>query len=77
MLPKKLAPFLFGLLLSGVMSLLVSGIATWRAVGIGTDFFRGWASAWWMAWLIAFPVVLVAAPLVRRAVDWLLGEVTD
>ena len=32
MLPHKFAPMLFGLLLSGMMSLLVSGVATWRAV---------------------------------------------
>jgi hypothetical protein len=31
MLPKKLAPALFGLILSGLMSLLVSGISTYRA----------------------------------------------
>ncbi|MDO9095996.1 MAG: DUF2798 domain-containing protein [Rubrivivax sp.] len=42
MLPKKFAPALFGLTLSGLMSLLVSGISTYRAVGIGD----GYASLW-------------------------------
>jgi hypothetical protein len=38
MLPKKLAPMLFGPLLSGMMSLLVSGLATWRAIGLDPGF---------------------------------------
>ena len=33
MIPKKYAPILFGLLLSGLMSFLVAGISTLRAVG--------------------------------------------
>ena len=33
MIPKKFAPMLFGAILSGLMSLLVSGIATIRAAG--------------------------------------------
>lgn len=68
MLPRKFAPVLFGFLLSGLMSLLVSGISTWHAIGIGASFMSGWIHAWLMAWPMAFPVVLVAAPLARRAV---------
>lgn len=69
MIPKKYAPVLFGLVLSGLMSLLVSGISTWRAAGGVENFGALWGSAWLMAWLIAFPVVLVVAPLARRAVQ--------
>jgi hypothetical protein len=67
-IPQKFAPLLFGLILSGFMSLLVSGIATARAVGLGPGFPLTWASGWLSAWLIAFPVVLVVAPLTRRMV---------
>jgi hypothetical protein len=45
MLPQKIAPMLFGLLLSGMMSLLVSGVATWRATGLAPGFVAGWAGA--------------------------------
>jgi len=72
MLPKTLAPALFGLILSGLMSLLVSGISTYRAVGVGEDHAGLWISAWLTAWLVAFPVVLVVAPLARRAVSMLV-----
>ena len=76
MIPQKFAPALFGLILSGLMSLLVAGISTYRAVGLGEDFFGLWASAWLTAWLIAFPVVLVVAPLTRRLVGWLVHQRT-
>ncbi len=63
---------LFGLILSGTMSLLVSGIATFRATGLAANFAGLWTSAWLTAWLIAFPVVLVVAPLARQAVQLLV-----
>lgn len=69
MFPKKLAPMLFGFILSGLMSLLVSGISTFRAVGPIPHFASLWASAWLMAWLFAFPIVLVVAPVARKAVE--------
>ncbi len=73
MLPRKYAPALFGLMLSGMMSLLVSGISTWRAVGLSPDFVATWTEAWLTAWPIAFPAVLVAAPVARGAVERLVA----
>ena len=74
MLPSKFAPALFGLILSGLMSLLVSGISTYRAVGFVHGLAGLWVSAWLTAWLVAFPVVLVIAPLARRAVALLVAS---
>lgn len=74
MFPKQWAPALFGLILSGLMSLLVSGISTYRAVGLGESYVGLWASAWLTAWLVAFPVVLVVAPLTRRTVALLVDS---
>ncbi|MEQ8656509.1 MAG: DUF2798 domain-containing protein [Hyphomicrobiales bacterium] len=68
MLPQRFAPVLFGFILSGLMSLLVSGIATWRALGLPPDFFTLWIAAWINAWIVAFPAVLVVAPITRRLV---------
>jgi hypothetical protein len=72
MLPKQLAPAIFGLILSGLMSSLVSGISTYRAVGFGESYAGLWVSAWLTAWLVAFPMVLVVAPLARRTVALLV-----
>lgn len=74
MFPKRFAPALFGLILSGFMSLLVSGIATYRAAGIAPGFLGLWAAGWITAWLVAFPAVLVLAPLTRRAVGALVAR---
>ena len=74
MVPKRYAPALFGLILSGLMSLLVSGISTYRAVGFSESYAALWVGAWLTAWLVAFPVVLVVAPLARRTVDLLVAS---
>lgn len=69
MIAKRFAPLLFGLILSGLMSMLVSGLSTLRAVGPVHGFASLWASAWLMAWAVAFPAVLVMAPLARKLVE--------
>lgn len=74
MLAKRLAPALSGLILSGLMSWLVAGVSTYRAVGFGDTLAGLWLSAWLTAWAVAFPAVLVVAPLARRSVAWLLDE---
>lgn len=67
-LPSRFGPLLFGALLSGFMSLLVSGVATFRAIGLPPDFVHQWLRAWLASWPFAFAAVLVVAPLVRRIV---------
>ncbi|MFN4361584.1 MAG: DUF2798 domain-containing protein [Hylemonella sp.] len=74
MLPARYAPALFGLILSGLMSLLVSAISTLRAVGPDANWLPLWMGAWLTAWLVAFPVVLVVAPLTRRIVQRLVRQ---
>lgn len=71
MIPRKYGPLLFSLILSGLMSLLVSGISTFRAIGLVTNFSNLWSIAWLTAWLFAFPVVLLITPLTRKAVQLL------
>ena len=70
----RFAPILFGFLLSGLMSLVVSGIATLRAIGFVDGFPGLWMSSWASSWLVAFPTVLVVAPFVRRVVARLVRE---
>ena len=68
MIPARYAPILFGFILSGLMSLLVSGIATLRTVALSPDFPMFWLGAWLPSWAVAFPTVLVVAPIARKAV---------
>ena len=72
-LPARWAPVAFGFLLSGLMSLVVSGIATVQARGLEPGLVGGWMEAWLSSWAVAFPTVLVVAPFVRR----LVAQLTD
>lgn len=64
----RYAPLLFGFLVSGTMSLMVSGIATLRAAGHVDGFVGLWMSAWIPSWMVAFPTILVVGPIMRRFV---------
>jgi ABC-type glycerol-3-phosphate transport system permease component len=55
--------------LSLMMSFIISGTSTLRALGIVDGFFFKWMSAWGVSWLVAFPTVLIVLPLVRRVVS--------
>ncbi len=68
MIPARYAPIVFGLFLSGMMSLIVSGISMLRVTDAWDGFFGIWMSAWLTSWVVAFPVVLFVAPLARRMV---------
>lgn len=76
MIPARFAPVVFGFILSGLMSCMVSGIATVRALGVVQGFFGEWMSSWVFSWTIAFPVVLVVAPVTRRMVSVLVKSET-
>jgi Protein of unknown function (DUF2798) len=71
-LPKRFAPILTGFLLSGFMTLIISAVATFRNIGFTEDFFGKWFAAYLNGWVIAFPTVLVVAPLVRKLVSLLI-----
>ncbi len=71
MIPSRYAHVAFGFVLSALMSLLVSGIATFRNTGLVDGFLGLWVGAWLPSWLIAFPVVLFVAPVARRIVGGL------
>jgi len=74
MIPARFTPFLFGLLLSAQMSLIISGVTTFRAVGLKEGFVELWLTAWLASWCIAFPCVLVVAPITRKLVAVLTRE---
>ncbi len=72
MIPARFAPILFGFILSGLMSCMVAGIATFRAAGMSADFPMLWMGGWLASWAISFPVVLVVAPFTRKLVSKLI-----
>ncbi len=77
MIPARYQHVLFGLILSGLMSFIVSGIATVRTVGWIDGFIGLWMSNWLPSWAVAFPTVLVVAPITRRLVARLVRQDTQ
>ena len=73
-LPKRYAPILFGLLMSGVVALIVSGAITLLRVGAIPGWINIWLSNYALAWSVAFPSVIVAAPVTRRLVALLTTD---
>lgn len=74
MIPRRFEPLVFGLVLSGLMSFVVSGIATLRVTGPVPEFPNLWIGAWLTAWVFAFPVVLFVAPVARRIVGRMMDS---
>lgn len=74
MIPVRFVPVVFGFILSGLMSLIVSGISTLRAVGLTPEMPGMWMGAWTVSWLVAFPTVLVVVPIARRIVGRLTAK---
>ena len=77
MIPARYSHILFGLILSGLMSFLVSCIATLRAIGLDDGFMGTWMLSWLSSWAVAFPTVLVVAPITRRIVARLVRREAD
>jgi hypothetical protein len=67
-LPARFNTIALPFVLTFIMTNVVSGVSTWRAVGLVPEFARLWMSAWGLSWAVAFPVVLVVLPLSRRIV---------
>lgn len=69
MISQRYAQLLYSLLLSGMMSCIVSGVVTLRTSALDLTLPGIWLSAWLSSWLVAFPAVIVVAPLTRRLVN--------
>jgi len=68
MIPPRLAPLVIAFFVSGAMSFLVSGLATWRALGMIPGFTGIWMVSWIFAWAVAFPALVVFRPVVTKVV---------
>ena len=69
MIPKRFSPIVFAVLLTGLMTFVISGVATVINVGLPPDFISRWARAWLPNWAIACPVLLLVRPLVTRLTE--------
>jgi Zn-dependent protease with chaperone function len=67
-LPRRFAPFVYGIIQSGITTAIASGIATAQALGFNTLAVGAWIVAWLAAWAVMLPVVILIAPLIQKAV---------
>ncbi|MCV2403401.1 DUF2798 domain-containing protein [Marinomonas sp. C2222] len=68
-IPRRFTPILFGGLLSLIMVCVVSAFVLTISQGIQPDFTSVWLKSCLTTWPVAFPTVLVVAPLVRKLVE--------
>jgi hypothetical protein len=68
MIPARFAPVLFGFILSGLMSCIVSAIATLRAIGLPPEFFGTWMVVLGLRLGRGLSRRPVVAPITRRFV---------
>lgn len=74
MIPARYQHFVYGFILSGLMSFMVSGIATYRSLGMIDGFFMIWISNWLPSWSVAYPTLLCVSPIARRIVSKLVRQ---
>ena len=69
MIPAKYSKLTFSFFLSIFMSCVVSGVSVLNTTGLVDTFLNLWMTAWLKSWVVAFPTILIVAPLTRRLVD--------
>jgi fructose-specific phosphotransferase system IIC component len=67
-IPARLAPLMFGALLSAIMVAVVSAFVLATTRGLHAGFVADWLRSCVTTWPVAFPIVTLVAPWVRRIV---------
>jgi hypothetical protein len=63
-IPRRYSHFVFGVIQSGLTSLIAAGIASFSLLGSG-KFLGNWLVSWLISWAMMLPIVLLAAPAIR------------
>lgn len=72
-IPAKYVNLVMPLILSLFMTFIVSGIATFKNLGISYKSLYPWFSAWVTSFPIAFPVLLIVLPFVRKIIKLIVA----
>ncbi len=72
MIPKKYEMILFAFLMSFFMAGFMSFVVTLINIGFVDGIVMIWLEAYWKAFLVAFPTILVVVPQVRKIVSKLI-----
>lgn len=63
--PRRHAHFVYGVIQSGLTTALATAVATFNSLATESFLFH-WLRSWAIAWALMLPVVVAAAPLLRR-----------
>jgi hypothetical protein len=66
-IPRKYGHFVYGVIQAGLTSAIAAGVASLSFFGT-IAFVENWLGSWLIAWMTTIPIVLVAAPGIRRLV---------
>jgi len=72
-IPRKYSHFLFGAIQAGLTSLIAAGIASFPLPTL-EEVIIHWLGSWLVAWAVMLPVVLSAAPVIRRLANSLTRD---
>ncbi|OUR69513.1 hypothetical protein A9Q76_09385 [Arcobacter sp. 31_11_sub10_T18] len=72
MIAKKYEALVFALVMGAFMSGFMSLVITYINLGLVDNFREMWLGAYWKAFVIAFPTILVVIPQVRKVVGVLV-----
>lgn len=72
-IPRRYGHFVFGVIQSGLTCAIAAGIASYPFMAAGT-FVAHWLQSWFIAWVMMLPIVLFAAPGIRRLTHILTRE---
>jgi hypothetical protein len=72
MIHPKYQSVVFAFFMALLMSCLMSLVITVHNIGLVPDLFSIWLQAWAFAFMVAFPAVMLVAPLVRKLVATLV-----
>ncbi len=70
----RYAPLLFSLLMSIYMVTLMTFVITWVNTGLDNGFLARWWRAFYIAWPVAFALILLGAPRLQRLVGRLVKK---
>ena len=75
-IPRKYGYFVFGVIQSGLTSAIAAGVASVPFLGTFA-FVENWLGSWLVAWMTTIPIVILAAPAIRRLVLGLTNDSGD
>ncbi len=71
--PRRYSHHVFGIIQSGLTCAVAAAVASVPRMADG-HFLDHWLQSWSLSWLMMLPVVVLAAPAIRRLVDTLTSD---